>query len=158
MVELLARDKYLRILLTLLCGQILFTNQALAAQPMKCADGSGRVVYTEESSCAEALRSLPKTNEMIAKERLQKAQQELQQVIERNKTNRLIQQQKLAAERENRERQRRIEEDVRDQRACELKKIELDSQKADAASYPYDSWWSNRAVATQREYALECGH
>lgn len=130
---------------------------AIAGQPMKCVDGSGRVVYTEESSCAEALRSLPKTNEMIAKERLQKAQQELQQVIESNKTNRLIQQQKLAAERENRERQRRIEEDVRDQRACELKKIELDRQRADAASYPYDSWWRNRAVATQREYALECG-
>jgi hypothetical protein len=131
---------------------------ATAGQPMKCVDGSGRVVYTEEPSCAEALRSVPKTNEMIAKERLQKAQQELQQSLERNKTNRLIQQQKLAAERENRERQRRIEEDVRDQQACALKKIELDRQWADAASYPYDSWWRNRAVATQREYALECGH
>jgi hypothetical protein len=157
MVELLARDKYLRILLTLLCGQILFTNQALAAQPMKCSDGSGRVVYTEDSSCAEALRSVPKTNEMIAKERLQKAQQELQQSLERSKAKRLIQEQQLTSQRNERERQRRIEQDVRDQRACELKKIELDRQKADAASYPYDSWWRNRAVATQREYALECG-
>jgi len=126
-----------------------------AGQEMKCVDGTGRVIYTELSSCSEALRNAPpppRTRQTILKEAVENEQKRQQQ----RKTDQQKLDQQLSdiryknkIDQEYRERQRLIED-------CALMKIELDRRYANAAANYLDPWWRNDAVAYHKQYNLKC--
>lgn len=139
------------------------THYASAAQPMKCVDGSGIVVYTEGDSCAEALRAArpPKSAQELSRE---KAKANYEEEMRKLKYESMLRKQQSAdhfhkkkMEQEWQEKVRAQELADRKEQECQLKKIEADRQRADASAHPYDSWWRNRSVATDREYQVECG-
>jgi hypothetical protein len=153
-----------RIALQFVPAILLASTHAAAGQPMKCVDGTGRVIYTELSSCAEAIRAAPpapKTPQQLTAERSQR----IQEKIDRLKTQQLINEQKIRdrqlkdnIDRDYREKQRLIAEDERRQQECKLMRVEADRRWNDANHNGRDSWWRNRAVAYSQEVDLKCGH
>jgi hypothetical protein len=136
---------------------------ALAGQPMKCVDGSGRVVYTELSSCSEALRAAPhapKSKLTVLREQEKKAQEDLAKA----RLNReLVRQEfkdkarRLEVDSDYRERQRLMAEEEQRQQECARMKIESDRRYKDAMTYGGDAWWKNRSEAYDQEMELKCG-
>jgi hypothetical protein len=143
---------------------VLMHPNAFAGPQMKCVDGTGRVIYTDLSSCAEALRAAPpapKTQQQLNAEHSQRVQQKIDQLT----TRRMLQQQKLRdqqlkdqIDRDYREKQRLIAEDNRRQEECALMRVEAERQWNDANYHGGDSWWRNRAVAYTKEMEIKCGH
>jgi hypothetical protein len=143
---------------------LLLCTNAAAGPQMKCTDGSGRVIYTDLSSCADALRAAPpapKSAQQLNAERSQRLQQKIDQI----KTKSMLQQQKIKdqqlreqIDRDYREKQRLIAEDEQRQQECALMRVEADRQWNDANYHGGDSWWRNRAIAYTREMEIKCGH
>jgi hypothetical protein len=143
---------------------LLTSLNALAGPQMKCVDGSGRVVYTELNSCADALRAAPaapKTPEQLNAERSQRIQEKIDQV----KTKQMLYEQKIKdrelkekIDRDYREKQRLIAEDERRQQECALMRVEAERRWNDANYHGGDPWWRNRAIAHTKEMEIKCGH
>lgn len=152
------------LLLSFCFFQFLAAPTSLAGQPMKCVDGSGRVIYTELSSCAEAMRAAPpapKSKLTILREQEKKAQEDLAKA----RLNReLVRQEfkdkarKLQVDSDYRERQRLMAEEEQRQQECALMRVEAERRWNDANHYGADAWWRNRAVAYSKEMEIKCGH
>lgn len=147
-----------------LTALLLLSHNAFAGPQMKCVDGSGRVIYTELSSCAEAIRAAPpapKTQQQLNAERSQRIQQKVDQLT----TQRMLQQQRLKdqqvrdrIDRDFAEKQRLIAEDNRRQEECALMRVEAERRWNDANYHGGDPWWRNRAIAHTKEMEIKCGH
>jgi hypothetical protein len=137
---------------------------AFAGQPMKCVDGSGRVVYTELSSCSEALRAAPtapKSKITILREQEKKAQDDLAKAQLKRE---LVRQEfrdkarKMEVESDYRERQRLMLEDERRRKECEDMLVESDRRDTEARAHPYDPWWLSRSQNYDNQMEQRCGH
>jgi hypothetical protein len=137
---------------------------SIAGAPMKCVDGSGRVIYTEMSSCADALRAAPpppltrKSPALIQSEdRIKSAEDKAKFYRERAAKIRSEARQRVI-DSEYRERQRLMAADEREQQECELMKVESDRRYNDMMAHGKRAYWENRSTAFDKEMELKCGH
>jgi hypothetical protein len=136
---------------------------AMSGQSMKCVDGSGRVVFTELDSCAEALRQnpapiKPKSRALIESEqRIQKAQ-EMQKFYQDRAARIRSDARKRVLDSEYRERQQLRADDEQREKDCAAMLIESDQRYNDAMSHGRESWWQNRSDSFDQQMELKCGH
>lgn len=131
---------------------LLFAPNASHSAPInKCTDASGKITYSDSpcpsSNKAAAVKTNPKptiAQELDAKLR---QQQELSRAAQGD----------LRIAKEDLARQRRLQAIEEKERKCALMKIEVDRRMNNAAYYGNDPWWRNQAVASAREYKVECG-
>jgi hypothetical protein len=149
----------------LIAAPILCLNSpvAFSGQQMKCVDGSGRVLYTDLSSCAEAFRANPtptrpmtpsraKANALKAEfEKLNQEEKALNQQIKDRRY-------KEKLESDYRERQRLMAEEERRQSECAAMLIESDKRYKEAQQFPYDGWWQARSINYDNDMEAKCGH
>jgi hypothetical protein len=139
-------------------------DPAQAGQPMKCVDGTGRIIYTELTSCAEALRAAPpapKSRLDILREKERKAQEDLakaranRQAVRQEFKDKFRQ---MEIDIEYKKRQRlRLEEEQRE-KECAAMLVESDRRDALAMKYAYDGWWKSRSREFDKEMEEKCGH
>jgi hypothetical protein len=135
-----------------------------AGQPMKCVDGTGRVIYTELSSCAEALRlapPAPKSRLDILREQERKAQEDLAKA----RANRQAVRQEFKdkarqheIDLEYKRRQRLMLEEEKREKECAEMLVESDRRDTEARAHPYDGWWLRRSQEYDKEMEQKCGH
>jgi hypothetical protein len=131
---------------------VLPNQSALAAPITKCIDAAGKVTYTdtqcptkEKTQSVSGPPTLTKSQARDAQIRYYKEQS----AFERSKANDI---------RKAIERDKHIAAAEAHEKDCALKKIESDRQRADANQHPLDTWWRNRAIATEREYQVLCSN
>lgn len=130
----------------------ILTTPAQAGKINKCTDASGKVTYSDKA-CASNVKAqningaptLTPEQQRDAKLRYLNEQIQYRKSIMRDREEEAALQRKIAAQEAK-------------EKKCALQKIEVDRQRADAANYPYDTWWRNRANAAAKEYQVECSN
>lgn len=131
---------------------------------MKCVDGTGRVIYTELSSCVEAFRAepppppTPKSQALIESRQRQKHAEEMAKFYRDRAAKIRSEARQRVIDSEYRERQRLMAEDELRQQECADMLVESDRRDTEARAHPYDSWWLSRSQNYDKEMELKCGH
>lgn len=138
----------------------------IAGQQMKCVDGSGRVIFTELNSCAEAFRAnpLPSSPPPPKSQALIESERRVKEALDKAKFHqdrankiRSDARQKII-DMDYRERQRLIAEEEDKQKECEAMLVESDRRYKEALHYASDGWWLRRSEAYDRNMEAKCGH
>lgn len=143
---------------------LLLSNSSISAEPMKCVNGSGRVIYTQMDSCIEAFRAeppspqSPKSQALIESEQRVKESQEKARFYRERAARTRSDARKRALDMEYRERQRLMEEDEAKQKKCAAMLVESDRKYNEAMLHPSDKWMLQRSESFDQSMEQQCGH